>query len=116
MSRPHIAAIAEDGWNWALGGALRAGGWRHLIVTHTGYANEREIRVLARVLLAPDDVRRDYRSERWSAAQAGRRGWRNFFVVDALGAEVTITVGDVEHVTTVDRSGYVDARIPNPGL
>lgn len=46
----------------------------------------------------------------------GRRGWRNFFVVDALGAEVTITVGDVEHVTTVDRSGYVDARIPNPGL
>ena len=38
MTRPHLAGAVEDGWNRALGGALRSRGWRHLVVPHTGYA------------------------------------------------------------------------------
>ena len=53
MARPHLAGIAEDGWNRALGAALRSRGWRYLVVPHTGYAGPDFVRVLARVVLAP---------------------------------------------------------------
>ena len=111
-TRPHLAGIAEDGWNRALGGALRSRGWRHLVVPHTGYAGPDFVRVLARVVLAPhadDPVERADRFEY-------RRGWRNFLTAEALDVEVTVDVAGQRHRTRTDRSGHVDVRLPNPGL
>ena len=116
MERPHLAGIVEDGWNRWLGGALRSRGWRPLVVPHAGYAGADFVRVLARVVLAPepDDDRRG--GEHLREEQQDRRGWRNFVTAEALDAEVTVTVGSVRHVTRTDRSGMVDVRVPNPGL
>ena len=112
MARPHVAGIVEDGWNRALGGALRSRGWRHLVVPHTGYAGPDFVRVLARVVLAPDADDPVERADRFEY----RRGWRNFLTAEALDVEVTIEVAGETHVTRTNRSGHVDVRLPNPGL
>lgn len=114
--RPHVAALVEDGWNAALTRVVRGGGWRHLVVTHVGYAGPGFVRVLARVLLAPEGVRRRYRDEDWADAQAGRRGWRNFVHVEAGSLDVVVTIAGEEHAARTDRTGSLDVRLPNPGL
>ena len=111
-TRPHLAGVVEDRWNSVLGAALRARGWRHLVVPHTGYAGADFVRVLGRVVLAPDADDPRERAERFEY----RRGWRNFFTAEALDVEVTIEVDGHQHRTRTDRSGHVDARVPNPGL
>lgn len=126
MSRPHLAGLAEDGWNTLLGSVLRARGWRPLIVPHVGYGGPAFLRVLARVVLAPEPDPGRPRGEERLAAQLARRGWRNFVTAEAMGAEVSVTVAvpgtgrsrsrTVQHHSRADRSGNVDLRIPNPGL
>lgn len=114
MSRPHLAAVAEDGWNRALGGVLTRAGWRPTVVGYAGYGGADFLRVLARVVLAPPpDPDRPPTAE---AAVRERRGWRNFLTAEALGVDVTISVAGHAFATTTDRSGNVDARLPNPGL
>ena len=54
VSRPHLAGLAEDGWNTLLGSVLRARGWRPLVIPHVGYGGPAFLRVLARVVLAPE--------------------------------------------------------------
>ena len=117
MTRPHLAGAVEDGWNRALGGALRSRGWRHLVVPHTGYARagaDGFVRVLARVVLGPDaDPRREAeRDER----RAYRRGWRNFLTAEAMDVEVVVEIGGATYSTRTDRSGHVDLRLPVSGL
>ncbi|MGI8645455.1 MAG: App1 family protein [Nocardioides sp.] len=99
-----------------VGGALRARGWRCLVVPHMGYGGPDFVRVLARVVLAPPADPADYRAERREDEQRYRRGWRNFVTAEALDIEVTVTVGGVVHAARTDRSGILDARVPNPGL
>lgn len=110
-SRPHVAGLVEDGWNLALAGVLARRGWRHRVVAHTGYGNGDFVRILARVTLAPpshDPAAGD--------ALLQRRGWRNFVSAEALDVPVTVTIAGAEHSVRTDRSGNVDARLPNPGL
>ena len=109
--RPHLAGIVEDRWNLGLASVLSSRGWRHRVVPHAGYGNGEVVRVLARVILAPptyDPAAGD--------ALLQRRGWRNFFTAEALDVPVTVTVAGEEHQVRTDRSGNVDARLPNPGL
>lgn len=114
MTRPHLAAVVEDGWNRALGGALARAGWRPTVVGYAGYGGADFLRVLARVVLSPPaDPSRPPVEE---AAVRERRGWRNFLTAEALGVDVTVTVAGHTFQTTTDRSGNVDARLPNPGL
>lgn len=114
VSRPHIAALAEDAWNVAIGQVLRAWGFRHRVVPHVGYAGEDFVRVFARVLLAPEPGpdagpgTPDSRDE--------RRGWRNFVTAEALDVEVRIDVAGHEYRARTDRSGNLDVRVPNPGF
>ena len=130
MSRPHVAAVVEDGWNRWLGSALTDRGWGHLVVPHVGYGGAGFLRILARVLLAPPaDPRRPRGHDRLDD-QLSRRGWRNFVTTEAMGAEVLVSVTvpgrtvdgrrvrrrTVEHRATTDRSGNLDLRVPNPGL
>jgi phosphatidate phosphatase APP1 len=109
MTRPHVAGVVEDGWNRALAGGLRRRGWRHLVVPHTGYAGPGFVRVLARVVLAPDS---GFGGSRWDY----RRGWRNFLTAEAVDVEVTVEIDGATHTTRTDRSGHVDVRLPDPGL
>jgi len=103
--------VLEDGWNAALGKALRARGWRHLVVPHTGYAGPDFVRVLARVVLAPAPDETQDRATR----SEYRRGWRNFLTAEIPHTEVRVRLGEHEHAVTTDRTGLVDARLPNPG-
>lgn len=130
MSRPHVAALAEDGWNRLLGSVLTSRGWSELVVPHVGYGGTDFLRVLARVLLAPDVGPERPRGADRLDAQLSRRGWRNFVTTESMGAEVTVTVTvpgrtengarvrrrSVQHRAHADRSGILDLRIPNPGL
>ena len=109
--RPHLAGVVEDRWNLALAALLSSRGWRHRVVPHTGYGGSDFVRVFARVVLAPpahDPAQGD--------ALLQRRGWRNFLTAEALDVPVTVTIAGEEHVVRTDRSGNVDARLPNPGL
>ncbi|MDQ4051424.1 MAG: DUF2183 domain-containing protein [Actinomycetota bacterium] len=110
-SRPHLAGLVEDQWNLGLARMLASRGWRHAVVPHVGYGNGEIVRVLARVILAPPT----------DAPKAGdallqRRGWRNFVTAEALDVPVTVTIGGHHHTVRTDRSGNVDARLPDPGL
>ena len=116
MTRPHRAGAAEDRWNQWVDGRLRARGWQHLVVPYVGYAGPDFVRVLARLVLAPLTAAERTRGEQWREAQQYRRGWRNFFTAEVPDTEVTVTVGGVAHTVRTDRSGNVDARLPNPGL
>jgi phosphatidate phosphatase APP1 len=116
VERPHLAGVVEDRWNRLLAGLLRSRGWRHLVVPHVGYAGPDVVRVLARVVHAPEapDDRPQGR-DRLADLQL-RRGWRNFLTAEAPHVEVTVTVGGTTHTVRTDRSGVFDARLPNPGL
>lgn len=130
MSRPHVAAIAEDAWNRGLGAVLEGRGWRQLVIPHMGYGGQDFLRVLARILIAPEPEADRPRGEDRLQAQVARRGWRNFVTAEAMDAEVTVSVAVpgrtvdgkrirrriLHHQTRSDRSGNVDLRIPNPGL
>ncbi len=110
-SRPHLAGLVEDRWNLGLAAVLARRGWRFRVLGHTGYGSAEFVRVFARVILAPptyDPAAGD--------ALLQRRGWRNFITAEALDTPVTITVGGHAHQVRTDRSGNVDARLPNPGL
>ena len=116
MERPHLAGVVEDRWNRLLGGALRSRGWRHLVVPYPGYAGVDAVRVLARVVLAPQPDEELTRGEQRSDEEGYRRGWRNFVTAEAVDVEVTVTIDGVRHITRTDRAGNVDVRLPNPGL
>ena len=116
MTRPHLAALAEDGLNLVRGAVLRHRGWRHVVVDHTGYGGEDFLRVLARVVYAPEPDDDTPRGEERHDQQLGRRGWQNFLTAEAPGVEVSITVGGHRHLARTDRSGILDVRVPNPGL
>ena len=110
-SRPHVARLVEDQWNLGLAAVLSRSGWGHRVIAHTGYAGHDFVRVFARLLLAPPSY-----DPTTGDALLRRRGWRNFVTAEALDTPVLITVGGEEHEVMTDRSGNVDARLPNPGL
>ncbi len=110
-SRPHVARLVEDRWNLGLAAVLSRRGWGHRVIAHTGYAGHDFVRVLARVLLAPSSY-----DPKAGDALLQRRGWRNFVTPEALDTPVRVTVGDEVHEVATDRSGNLDARLPNPGL
>ena len=116
MTRPHRVGAAEDRWNRWLVARLRARGWQHLVVPYAGYAGPDFVRVLARLVLAPLTAQERSPGEQWREAQRYRRGWRNLLTAEVSDAEVTAVVGGVAHIVRTDRSGVVDARLPNPGL
>jgi phosphatidate phosphatase APP1 len=109
--RPHLAGVVEDRWNLLLGKALVRRGWRHVVLPHTGYGGPGFVRVFARVVHAPAGTPAPD-----SAAALQRRGWRNFFTAEAIDVPVSVTIAGVRHEAQTDRSGNLDARLPNSGL
>lgn len=123
MARPHGAAIVEDAWNRQLDRSLRSRGWSTRVVGHTGYGSTRQLRVLARVLLAPAGDPDELAAARLKATYGGlrspyvdRRGWRAFFTAPAMDVPVSVRIGTRWAYGRSDRGGYVDLVVPDHGL
>lgn len=105
----HRAARAEDRLHAWLERWLRRRGWRPRVVAYTGYGSAPAdgagwVRVMARVLLAPDDTR--------SRELRLGRGWRRFLTASAADVEVTVEVGGARHRVVSGRGGYLDEVLP----
>lgn len=109
--RPHLAGVVEDRWNAAWAGRLERRGWQPTVLPHLGYAGESFVRVLARVVYAPEG----YQPPDSTRAMV-RRGWRNFFTVEAMDVPCVVHIGLERYAAHTDRSGNLDVRLPNPGL
>lgn len=112
-SRPFIAARVEDRINRFLNHTFRRFHWQEHINAFTGFGTTEQIRVLARIVLRP--------SNRLGIVSAAnellhRRGWRNFLTVPLVHTSATVVIGDSRVNVEVDRSGYIDVRLRNPGL
>ena len=121
MARPHVASIVEDTWHRQLERLLRRRGWRHRVISHTGYGSTEFVRVFARVLLGrayedDDEQRQDATYGGLRSPYQQRRGWRAFITAPAMGVPVEVRIGErVEHGRS-DRSGHVDLTVRKHGL
>ncbi|WIK82259.1 App1 family protein [Micrococcus lylae] len=107
----HIAVRLQNRWNvWQRGRAERRG---HVptAIAFTGYGTTEWVRVLSRVIVAPDEDFLNGRRVHQVVAD-GIRGWRNFSSPPMAGAQVQVTVKGQVHTVTTDRMGVVDAVIP----
>ena len=81
-TKPFIAARVEEFLDRRFEALFRALGWRERVVAYTGYGSNEFVRVMARVVLAPQ----------WSRSQLGRatkefvkrRGWRSFITAPCV--------------------------------
>lgn len=121
MARPHRAAVVEDAIKARVAAGLTNRGWRHKIITYTGYGSAGFLRVLARVVftrtpeeMAAADV--EATAEELEHADEETRGWRAFVTAPAADVPVTIRLGEREVATRTDRAGLVDLTIRGHGL
>jgi len=107
----HIAARVDDVFNAVRNRLFRRRGWRPRIVPYAGYGSGRQVRVLARILLAPPPDGPPPDAETAAARQRATRGWRRFLTTPIPGAQVEVDAdGSTYHLAT-DRRGYLDAVI-----
>jgi phosphatidate phosphatase APP1 len=103
----HLAARVEDVIDDGLRAAALRRGWTPRVTTSTGYGGRDGIRVFARVLLTAATERPTP-----SGRPRSPRGWRSLLTVPAVGVDVAVAVGGVEHSFTSDRGGYVHGDVP----
>ena len=99
----HRAARFEDRAHRVLERWLRHRGWVPRVVAYTGYGTTTQVRVFARVLLAPPGT--EARELRLG------RGWRRFLTASAADVPVTVEVGGRTHQLCSGRGGYLDAVV-----
>ncbi|MDN5796399.1 MAG: DUF2183 domain-containing protein [Intrasporangium sp.] len=119
MSRPHAAALIEDTLDSQVERVLRGRGWGNRVITHIGYGSTTFVRVLARVILGREQDGAPA-GERDAAAALrpppSARGWRAFVTAPAIGAPVSVTIGDRVVYGRSDRGGHVDFVAHDHGL
>lgn len=105
-SRPplHRAARVEDRLHALLERWLRRRGWRPRVLAYTGYGTTEQVRLLARVVLAPPRTR--------SAELQLGRGWRRLLTASVAGAAVDVELDGSAHRLDSDRNGYLDGVLP----
>ncbi|WP_273654736.1 App1 family protein [Cellulomonas fimi] len=112
--RMHVAARLEDSFDRAVAGVLARRGWTVRIEAFAGYGAPGWVRVMARTLLAPPQVRASDLPGAGAEAHvearpaAPVRGWRSFATAEVAGAPLRVRVGDREHEVVTDRGGYLD--------
>lgn len=113
-TRPFFAARVESFLDRRAERLLRALGWRERVIPYMGYGDEGFVRVLGRVVLAPEFSP----GHLGQAAEKfiGRRGWRNFVAAACVHAPYSITVGSREVTGQTDRGGYIEHRVDDHGL
>ncbi len=107
----HIAARVDDIFNALRNRLFRRRGWLPRILPYTGYGSTRQVRVLARILLAPPLTGPPADAPTTGARQRATRGWRRFLTTPVPGAEVEVDAGGATHLLVADRRGYIDAMI-----
>lgn len=75
------------------------------VVPFPGYGSEEWIRVLGRVLIVHP------RKQTPEGELESVRGWRSFLGIPVRFSEVTITVGDEQHVVVADQGGVIDVVV-----
>ncbi|WP_277246445.1 App1 family protein [Micrococcus terreus] len=89
--------------------AIRRGN-QPTVLSFTGYGTTSWIRVLSRVVMAPDEAFENGRRLA-KVVEDGVRGWRNFVSPPVPYAEVEVHVGEQTFTVRADRGGVVDARV-----
>lgn len=113
-TRPFIGARIEESVVRRLNRILVRRGWVNSIIPYYGYGSEAQIRVLARVVLAPPLGRTTL--GRVADDFLTQRGWRNFINLPSPRAGVGIDLPSGTVTVRSDSGGYVDLRFPNPDL
>ncbi len=113
-NRPFIAARIEESISKRIEWFLRRLGWRETIIAYIGYGTPDHIRVLARVVLAPE--RSQTQIGRAAEDFLTRRGWRNFITAACVRAKAQVVVNGSTLDIVTDRGGYLDIRIREHGL
>lgn len=106
----HIGMRIEDRWQAFRERRARRRGHVATVLPFTGYGTDGWIRVLGRVVMAPDGAFEGGKASLQLVAD-GIRGWRNFISPPVASAKVTVEVNGVRHDAVADRGGVLDARI-----
>lgn len=110
----HVAARLEDAFDRAVAGVLERRGWTVRIEAFAGYGAPGWVRVMARTLLAPPNVRAadlpgaGGKAHVEARATSPVRGWRSFATAEVAGASLRVQVGSLVHEVVTDRGGYLD--------
>lgn len=111
ISRP--ARIEDAIRRWRMPRQV-ARGFRPEIVPYVGYGSKGFVRVLGRVVL--HDPSADHDAEQEGTLAEAQRGWRSFTATPVPFIPVTVRAGDAVHVTSTDRSGYIDVIVRHHNL
>ncbi|MGZ0067369.1 App1 family protein [Microbacterium sp. Yaish 1] len=84
----------------------RARGQRPTVAAYPGYGGDGWVRVLGRVLIAPQ--KRPTKGGEYASV----RGWRSFASVPVAFAQVKVTVAGTTHEIVADRGGVIDVELP----
>lgn len=84
----------------------RARGQRPTVAAYLGYGGDGWVRVLGRVLIAPQ--KRPAKGGEYASV----RGWRSFASVPVAFAQVQVTIAGTTHEVIADRGGVVDVELP----
>lgn len=98
-----VAYRTETGVRDWLSRRAAARGWTPAIIPYSGYGSGSDVRVLARVVLAPPSVD--------PAARRDTRGWRRLLTLESPGTEVSIVFGGTTVTATSDEAGLIDTQL-----
>ncbi len=101
--RPRDVRAADEAVKSVVGGRLSRHGWVPRVIAYPGYGGDGWVRVLARVLLAPEGMT--------SSDEQIVRGFSRFVVLPTEGVAVRVRVGDRVHEVLSGSQGYVDVRL-----
>ncbi len=117
MSATHAAARFEDGFHRRLIPFLRNRGWRPRTISYIGYGDAGFVRVLGRVVLGRQQPVQDaHGGVSVEEDLVARRGWRSYVTAPVSYLPVVVRIGETEHRTVTDRSGYLDLMVGDHGL
>ncbi|WP_277051136.1 App1 family protein [Ruania albidiflava] len=117
MSATHAAARFEDGFHRRLIPFLRKRGWRPRTISYIGYGDADFVRVLGRVVLGRQQPVQDaLGGVSLEEDLVARRGWRSYVTAPVSYLPVVVRIGQTEHRTVTDRSGYLDLMVGDHGL
>ncbi|MFV0405498.1 MAG: App1 family protein [Propioniciclava sp.] len=113
-TRPFFAARLEAFFDRRAERFCRALGWRERVIPYTAYGNQDFVRVLGRVVLAPQFAETHLGKATESFLR--RRGWRNFVTAACIHAPYTLTIGNATMSGITDRGGFIDHRVTGHNL
>ena len=101
--RPRDVRAVDEAVKSVVGGRLSRHGWVPRVIAYPGYGGDGWVRVLARVLLAPEGMT--------SSDDQIVRGFTRFAVLPTEGVTVRVTLGERVHEVVSGSQGYVDVRL-----